>query len=118
MSQFTDPLICTVLDDARYKIFVPFTYYVGYEGSPYEIIVPDGFITDFASIPRIFWSILPPNGRYTKAAVIHDYLYQNAIHSKEYADKVFHEAMLVLGVNRRTAWIMYQAVKLFGKGNY
>lgn len=40
-----------------------------------NIVVPEGFITDFASIPRFLWSIYPPTGRYQEAAVIHDWLY-------------------------------------------
>lgn len=39
------------------------------------IRVPAGFVTDFASIPRAFWVVLPPTGKYGKAAVVHDYLY-------------------------------------------
>jgi hypothetical protein len=39
------------------------------------IIVPRGFVTDLASIPRPLWSWLPPDGPWAKAAVIHDFLY-------------------------------------------
>src|SRR5580658_5102513 len=41
-----------------------------------KIIVPKGFVTDFASIPQPLWSFgLSPHGQYSRAAVIHDYLY-------------------------------------------
>ena len=39
------------------------------------VVVPTGFVTDLASIPRVFWSVLRPDGEYAYAAVIHDYLY-------------------------------------------
>lgn len=39
------------------------------------IDVPTSFVTDQASIPREFWSILSPAGRYSRAAVVHGYLY-------------------------------------------
>ena len=26
-----------------------------------DIVIPKGYITDGASVPRIFWSIFPPN---------------------------------------------------------
>ena len=44
---------------------------------PQNIVVqvPKGFVTDGASIPRIFWVYLPRHGKYTKAAVVHDFLY-------------------------------------------
>lgn len=118
MSKFTTPLKVEVLDDYKFKVIESFEYYVGNMDSDEVIIVPEGFITDFASIPRIFWSILPPHGRYAKAAVIHDYLYTNAIKNKKYADEVFKEAMKVLNVNDTVIFIMYKAVSWFGKGNY
>lgn len=43
------------------------------------IRVPKGFITDFASVPRILHSVLPKTGKYGKAAVLHDYLYRTAL---------------------------------------
>jgi hypothetical protein len=37
--------------------------------------VPKGYITDGASIPRIFWSFYPPNRPdYLPAAIVHDHL--------------------------------------------
>src|SRR5437868_748210 len=44
-------------------------------GSVQPIVVPAGFVTDFASIPRAFWSGMSPHGQYSRAAVLHDYLY-------------------------------------------
>lgn len=41
-------------------------------------VVPKGFVTDFASVPEILQGLIPPTGRYGKAAVIHDYLYRTA----------------------------------------
>src|SRR5258708_33483224 len=40
-----------------------------------RITVPVGFVTDLASVPRVFWSLLPPAARYSYPAIIHDYLY-------------------------------------------
>lgn len=118
MSQFTTPLVCEVLDNNVYRVFREFDYHVGSLDSGFKITIESGFETDFASIPRILWGVLPPNGRYTKAAVIHDWMYKNAYLTKVEADSIFYEAMLVLGVNKLTAKIMYNAVKLFGKGSY
>lgn len=39
------------------------------------IVVPRGFVTDLASIPRPLWGWLPPDGPWAKAAVVHDFLY-------------------------------------------
>ena len=43
---------------------------VSYRG----VDVPEGFVTDLASIPRLFWPLLPANGWYELAAVFHDRL--------------------------------------------
>ncbi|EFI4072610.1 DUF1353 domain-containing protein [Escherichia coli] len=80
--------------------------------------VPEGYVTDLASVPRILWSVFPPHGRYAKAAIIHDWLYDNALRTKREADKIFLDAMCVLGVPRWRRVLMYAAVRLFGRGNY
>lgn len=89
------------------------------------IHVPVGFITDFASIPRALWDILPPTGVYGKAAVIHDYLYDNGgvvpgcpTFTKAAADKTFYYAMGVLGVGKVERWLMWKAVSAFGRGAF
>lgn len=91
-----------------------FTY--GFEGVEY--VVPVGFVTDFASVPRFAQSIVPRIGTYTKATVMHDYWYKNAVKTKEWADKEFLNAMLLLGTPKWQAYLMYFAVRLFGNGNY
>jgi hypothetical protein len=80
--------------------------------------VPAGFVTDLASIPRVLWSLLPPHGRYAKAAIIHDWLYATGIGGREYADDVFLEAMEVLGVSPWKRKTMYWAVRAFGASRY
>ena len=118
MSKFLTPLKVEVIDNFKFRIIEEFSYHVGSYDSEDKITVPVGYETDFASIPKFMWGVLPPHGKYAKAAVIHDYLYSHAIISKEYADNVFNEAMTVLGVNDNLRFLMFSAVKLFGKGNY
>ena len=119
MSSFTTPLILTPLPDGHHwQLVRGFTYHVGTEYSMDKITVPKGFTTDFASIPRIFWSILPPWGKYGKAAVVHDYLYWEAKRSRKEADDIFLEAMKTLNVNYFYRHLMYKAVRLFGKSAY
>ena len=79
-----------------------------------EVTVPKGFITDFASIPRVFWSLLRPDGEYAHAAVIHDYLYWNQARSRVEADSIFKYAMEDLGVDASVVDTLYNAVQVFG----
>ncbi len=117
MSKFTTPAVLEMLDDYRWRLVEPFEFWL--TDNPVDVIaVPAGYVTDLASVPRILWSVFPPHGRYAKAAIIHDWLYDNALRTKHEADKIFLDAMCVLGVPRWRRMLMYCAVRLFGRGNY
>ena len=115
MSTFTDPLILTPLNDGRqWRLMRDFHYHVGTYPSADVISVPTGFKTDFASVPRLFWWLLPPWGKYGKAAVVHDYLCVIKDRSSDEAHQIFYEAMGVLGVSQWKRFSMYTAVRWFG----
>mgnify|MGYP001202684521 FL=1 len=80
------------------------------------VTVPKGFVTDFASIPRPFWSALRPDGEYAYAAVVHDYLYWTQTRSREEADDILKMAMEDFDVGTLTVGAIYNAVRLGGKG--
>ena len=77
--------------------------------------VPRGFVTDFASIPRPFWSLLRPDGDYTHAAIIHDFLYWTQSTPRNKADEILKLAMQDLKVEDATVAIIYKAVARFGE---
>jgi len=110
-------------DGRRWKLCREFTYHIGSKNSQDYIHVPAGFITDFASVPWIFRMIIPKRGKYGKAAVVHDYLYQyhkqvhmlsGVIYTREQADQIFYQAMIVSGTKKWKAKVMYLAVRWFG----
>lgn len=80
------------------------------------IEVPGNFLTDFASIPRFFHRLLPKNGTYDAAAVVHDHLYAAGTLPKATADDIFDEALRVLNVPAWRRVCMVRAVKWFGRG--
>jgi hypothetical protein len=80
-----------------------------------KVEAPKGFVTDFASVPRMFWSLLPPDGNYSHAAVLHDYLYWTQSVSRETADEIFRMAMVDMKIKDSTIKIMYEGVNKFGK---
>jgi len=119
MSSFTRPLIIRYDYEKNpkkpFELYERFTYYT--ELLPVtEIDVPAGYATDFASIPRFFWRILPPWGNYGKAAVVHDWLcdIEPKLCDSDTAADIFNEAMVVLGVGKIKRGIMVKAVKWFG----
>ncbi|HHX9832721.1 TPA: DUF1353 domain-containing protein [Salmonella enterica subsp. enterica] len=117
MSCFTTPAILEMLDHYLWRIHEPFEFYLSDDNSD-VISVPAGFITDLASVPRIFWTFMPPDGKYAKAAIIHDYLYDNALRTKKEADRIFLDGMTVLGVPKWKRIVLYLAVSIFGRGHY
>jgi Protein of unknown function (DUF1353) len=78
--------------------------------------VPINERTDFASVPRVFVWFIPRYGRYTKAAILHDYLCSIEVPARRIsrieADGIFRQAMRELGVPFLRRWIMWAAVRL------
>jgi hypothetical protein len=86
----------------------------GYTGNTDTITVPKGFVTDFASVPRLCVWLLPRYGRWTQAAILHDYLWRRA-RDGEFdfydADGIFNRALRELQVPFLRRWIMWTAVR-------
>ena len=77
-----------------------------------DIVIPKGFRTDGASVPRLFWFIFPPNRTdYLPCAIIHDYLCDKGEYRK--ADEYFKECLKELKVNKLTRTIMYLVVRIY-----
>ena len=108
----TGPLRVEILPSGR-RARLTQPYRVGTAGGSI-IEVPEGFETDFASVPRLFWRVVPPWGRYSPAAVVHDFLYSTGKVSRKEADAIFLELMARLAVPLWKRYVMYWAVRLFG----
>ena len=119
MSSFTSRLEVSPVEvngiwNGSWELLKPFVYHVGSKFSRHLVKVPKGFITDFASTPWIFWQFIPKWGRYGKAAIVHDLLYQTKETSRHMADLIFLEAMLVAGTPKWKARLMYWGVRIGG----
>ena len=80
----------------------------------HEIVIPQGFVTDFASVPLAAQSVLPQLGPHAMAAVLHDYLYWDQSCTREQADLLFYEAMTEYGVAGWRRSVAYWAVRWRG----
>ncbi len=95
------------------------------------IIIPEGFKWDLSSVPRIFWSLLPPDGDFIIAALIHDWLYVdknsclswfdgNNKQARKFADKEMLKWSRVMHAGGFLNWrtydnyIRYAGVRIFG----
>jgi hypothetical protein len=106
LSRFADPI---------YFLTKPITWKPNPGQESFEAVtVPIGFVTDFASIPRIFWSVLPPDGRYTYPAILHDYLYWTQERPRGVADSILKFGMEDFSVASVTSNAIYAAVHTFG----
>lgn len=118
MNNFTDELLVESQGNAWVLKRAFHFYYIDKVGSQIDVVVPEKFITDFVSAPKILYSFFPPIGIYNKAAIMHDYLYSKDCPislERAKADKFFLQAMEVLQVPKWQRKLMYFAVRLFGK---
>jgi len=77
----------------------------------YVVTIEKGFTTDLASVPRIFWPVVPPFGRYARAAVLHDYLLEESCLLPETANEMFFEALETLHTNKTTRFLIKTGVR-------
>jgi hypothetical protein len=88
---------------------------LNYQGERDLFKVPAGFVTDFASVPGLFTWLVPRYGRFTKAAILHDFLCDEAKEGRfirSQADGIFRRVMRELGVGFIRRWVMWAAVRL------
>lgn len=97
----------------KYKLELPLTY-----SHPLRVFTaPPGFITDYASIPKALRWLYDPDGEYTPAAVIHDYLYKYGCRldiTRSEADRVFKDAMRELDIPWLRRFNLWSAVRIGG----
>lgn len=88
------------------------------------VTIPKGFLTDGASVPRLFWIFFPRWSIYGQAACVHDFLCEyllikergviKKITRKE-CDLLFLKLMKDGGVSRLKRNLMYAGVALYRK---
>lgn len=107
----TGPVL-TYVGLGRYRTVGP-TVYVGASD---VITIPSDFGTDLATVPRIFWAVLPPSGVYERAAVLHDWACTEGIASglvsSIEADGLFRRVARECGVGAVTRWLLWWGVRV------
>lgn len=80
------------------------------------ITVPAGFRTDLASVPWQVWRRYPKFGRWTPAAIVHDFLYRTRPTGvrRWQADAAFRDLLRRDGVRYGDVAMMHAAVREFG----
>ena len=110
-------LLVKDLMNGKFELFSDYVY----KTKRYLIKVPKGFVTDYASIPKLFRIIILPYGKHSGASVVHDWLYSSNCDldiSRERADKIFLEILKEEKVNFFLRIFMYLAVRKFGGNRF
>jgi hypothetical protein len=125
MVKFEDALDVRPLDDGSNWLVLEDFYYdtdVRLSGpNVLRIVVPKGFVTDFASIPRALWAVVggPADGKYRKIAVVHDWLYRTkGLATRPEADAVLLEGMKFSGCSWLQRSVIYSGVRAGGWASY
>ncbi len=104
-----------------------------------RIVVPEGFVYDGASVPRLLWTVtgMTPDGLIRAAALLHDFIYRHkgwlpngsyqmfdvqtkqwkdlsAPWPRETADRLFARVMRESGVSSFKRKLAYRAARLLG----
>lgn len=100
-------------------------------GFGYTLRVPEGYVTDLASVPRLFWPLISAWDLSFAAPILHDFLYEyggrppagaaypaNVGFSRRETDALFLHLMAEEGVAAWRRWIAWAAVRLFGRGRW
>jgi len=86
-----------------------------YQGRWERFVVPAGFRTDFATVPRVVTWLVPRFGAYTLAAILHDWLVSEGLRTgvvtSRQADGIFRRVMRESGVPVLRRWIMWAGVR-------
>lgn len=127
---FLSPLSVTEMGEGIWKLDNPF-YAVVVDGlTRIEIIIPEGFYTDFCSVPRLPFAYLLYGGKGNRAGVVHDALYspwtkirvftlENGKQkpyevTREWADDVLSAALRSCGIGAFARGMMWAGVRSFG----
>ena len=105
------------IDDKYWEVLEEYSY----ETSKGLVVVPKGFKTDYASVPRIFRNIINTYGKHGRGAVVHDWLYSKNCDidiTRTEADKIFLEIMTECGVGVIKRNLMYKMVRIFGASHF
>jgi hypothetical protein len=102
-------------DEGEWRLLSPLVYRSDIAG---QIEVPQGYVTDFASVPRLPMVYLLAGDTAHEAAVIHDWLYALGTVARSVADDVFREAAAASGVAWWRRWMLWLGVRVGGSAAY
>lgn len=102
--------------DSVYYLREPIDWRPNSRSSKYKPVhVPTGFVVDFASVPRVLWTLTRPDGGIALAGVVHDYLYWAQSGTRAEADEIFKVVLQEFIQDEISVNILYQGVRIGGQ---
>jgi uncharacterized protein DUF1353 len=100
-----------------------------YEGSDQRFVIPAGYVTDFATVPKFMRWLFDEHGPYTRAAIVHDWLITEMARwvaetrnggangwlppaTSRDTDGIFRRIMREEGTPKPARWVMWAAVRV------
>lgn len=108
MAAFETELKVVMIAERRWRLAAPLVYVSDLIG---RVEVPEGFETDFASVPRLPFAFWLTGDTSHAAAVVHDWLCAHGDMKNAVKDAVFREAQEASGVSWWRRWLMFGAVR-------
>lgn len=103
----------------RYWIVRERLTYAGSRLVPHAIAIPEQMFSDFGSVPRpLWWWCSPTDPELSAAFLLHDRCYETHCVSRRVADALLYEAARAQGCRATKAWLVWAAVRLFGRHAY
>ncbi|GJH22435.1 DUF1353 domain-containing protein [Caballeronia novacaledonica] len=122
MSAFLTSLEVELISDATnsgrgtWRLTAPLIYRS--DVADQTFVVPAGFETDFASVPRVALAFMLCGDTAHAASAVHDWIYTFHPVTRDVADAVLREAAIVSGVPAWRAALLWAGVRVGGGGSH
>ena len=117
-AKFLTPLRVEQVSESDWRLIDPLVYWS--EVLDRQIVIPENFVTDFASVPRMPFLYWFAGGSAEAPAVLHDWYYRTKTEevTRAQADALLYEAIVAAGYWRIRAWTMWAGVRIGGYWSY
>lgn len=112
---FESKCVIEIVGDRDFVLYLPLQYR---DGKGVLHTVPVGQHTDLASTWDIPIVTELCSGTGNRSAILHDYLYRSGSVRRSRADELYREALISEGVSYWKAGLMYEGVRIGGRGSY
>lgn len=116
MENYKIKVQCEIFDEdgiTKLRLLKPITF-IGNDGRRY--LIPAGYVSDGASVPRFFWRLLSPciDGRTLPSSVVHDFEYDHAIGTRSGSDGDYYARLVADGYPKCKAMLTWAGVRMGG----